>query len=82
MRWKQVQGFQTGDFVKAAIPSGKKAGTYKGRVAVRASGSFNLQTPEGVVQGLSHRHCQRLQRADGYGYSFTPKPEEERAEAA
>ncbi len=24
---------------------------------------------EGVVQGISYRYCQILQRADGYGYS-------------
>jgi len=81
MRRKQVRGFQTGDFVQAEVPAGKKAGVHQGRVAVRVSGSFNLQTPQGVVQGISYRHCRRLQRADGYGYSFTPKPEEKRAEA-
>ena len=26
--------------------------TYQGRVAVRASGSFNIQTPRGVIQGI------------------------------
>nr|UZQ22144.1 HEARO endonuclease [uncultured bacterium] len=70
-RRKHHFGFQTGDMVRAAVPSGKKAGTYTGRVAVRASGSFNIQTPQGVIQGVSHRHCRMLQRADGYGYSWT-----------
>ena len=46
-----------------------RARVHRGRVAVRASGSFNLQTGTEVVQGISHRHCQVLQRADGYGYS-------------
>jgi 5-methylcytosine-specific restriction endonuclease McrA len=81
-RKKSIHGFQTGDRVKAAVPDGKKAGTYTGRVAVRASGSFNIQTPTGVVQGISHRHCKVIQRADGYGYtnmgiqvpSFLPQP--------
>lgn len=82
MRTKQVCGFQTGDFAEADVPSGKKAGSYSGRVAVRATGNFNLQTAQGVVQGISHRHCRLLQRADGYGYSFTGKTEEERARAA
>lgn len=68
MRQKAVQGFQTGDYVKANVPSGKKAGTHTGRVAVRATGSFNIQTPDGVVQGIGWRHCRILQRADGYGY--------------
>lgn len=68
-RQKQAYGFQTGDMVKATIPSGKKAGVHVGRVAIRVSGSFNLQTPQGIVQGVSHRHCRVIQRADGYGYS-------------
>ena len=72
MRQKQVHGFQTGDMVKAIVPSGKKAGTHTGRVAVRASGSFNIQTPNGVVQGIGHRHCRLIQRNDGYGYSIQP----------
>lgn len=69
MRSKRVKGFQTGDIVKAVVPVGKKAGTHTGRVAVRASGSFNIQTAAGVVQGVSHRHCTQVQRNDGYGYS-------------
>lgn len=73
MRQKQVQGFQTGDQVCAHVPRGAKAGVYAGRVAVRASGSFNIQTPQGVIQGISHRHCTLIQRADGYGYSIKPK---------
>ena len=68
-RTKKVKGFQTGDLVRADVPQGKKAGVYRGRVAVRATGSFNLQTGTEVVQGISHRYCHMLQRADGYGYS-------------
>ena len=69
MRQKAVKGFRTGDLVRASVPApSKKAGCYTGRVAVRASGSFNIQTGEAVVQGISHRHCRILQRADGYGY--------------
>ena len=64
-------GFRTGDLVRATLPSGKKSGTHVGRVAVRSSGSFNIRTGSGVVQGISHKHCRLLQRADGYGYSFT-----------
>jgi hypothetical protein len=70
MRQKQVHGFQTGDMVKAVVPGGKKVGTHVGRVAVRASGSFNIQTSQGVVQGIAHRHCSIMQRNDGYGYSI------------
>ena len=66
-RKKNVYGFQTGDLVKASVPKGKKAGTHVGRVAVRASGSFNIQNATSV-QGIAHKHCQLLQRADGYNY--------------
>lgn len=72
-RSKSAFGFQTGDHVRAVVDAGKKAGTHVGRVAVRASGSFNIQTPQGVVQGIHHRHCALIQRADGYGYSVQPK---------
>ena len=68
-RKKTHFGFATGDLVRATVPSGKKAGTHVGRVAVRSSGSFNVRTGSGVVQGISHKHCRLLQRADGYGYS-------------
>lgn len=67
-RTKIVHGFRTGDLVVATVPKGKKMGTHTGRVAVRATGSFNVQTAVGVVQGLHHRHCRLRQRADGYGY--------------
>lgn len=70
MRGKTVKGFRTGDIVKAVVPKGTKAGTHIGRAAVRASGSFNIQTPMGAVQGVSHKHCRMLQRADGYNYNI------------
>ena len=68
-----MQAFQTGDHVRADVPHGKKAGVHTGRVAVRASGSFNVQTSTAVVQGISHRHCTLIQRGDGYAYSLQPK---------
>lgn len=68
-RDKRVHGFQTGDLVHADVSSGKKAGNHTGRVAVRATGYFNLQTATGVVQGIAHRHCRLVQRSDGYGYT-------------
>lgn len=67
-RQKGHFGFQTGDLVRAFVPSGKKAGIHTGRVAVRATGSFNITTTAGTVQGISHKHCTALQRGDGYGY--------------
>lgn len=69
-RHKRHFGFQTGDMVRARVPTGKKAGTHIGRVAIRASGSFNIQTAGSVVEGISHHHCQLLQRTDGYRYSI------------
>ncbi len=77
MRQKSVHGFQTGDRVRAVVPSGKKTGEYTGRVAVRASGSFNIQTPQGVVQGIHHRHCRLLQRGDGYDYHLVAQLKKE-----
>ncbi|MHB1943465.1 MAG: RNA-guided endonuclease IscB, partial [Acidiferrobacteraceae bacterium] len=74
-REKRIKGFQTGDRVSAHVLKGKKAGSYIGRVAVRATGSFNIQTGQGVVQGLSHRCCKVIQRADGYGDSIVAKME-------
>lgn len=71
-RQKRIQGFATGDLVRAEVPTGKKAGIHIGRVAVRASGSFNIQTGSAVVQGISYKHCRLIQRGDGYGYSLMP----------
>jgi hypothetical protein len=68
LRKKQVHGFQTGDMVIASVPSGKKQGHHRGRVAIRASGSFNIQTTEGVVQGINSKHCRLLQGNNGYHY--------------
>lgn len=71
MRNKSVKGFRTGDFVCADVPAGKKIGIHIGRVAIRKTGSFNIQVGGGiVVQGISHKRCRLLQRADGYGYSW------------
>ena len=61
-------GFKTGDLVRAVVPSGKKAGTYTGRVLIRASGSFDIQTKAGRVQGINARYCHALHRSDGYSY--------------
>jgi hypothetical protein len=71
-RRKRHFGFATGDLVRAVVPAGKHAGVHVGRVAVRASGSFDLQTATGGRQGISYRHCTRLQRNDGYGYAVAP----------
>ena len=73
MRAKTAFGFQTGDLVRAVVTTGKKAGAYLGRVAIRASGSFNIQTATGLVQGVHHRFCTLIQRADGYGDALTKR---------
>ena len=63
-------GFRTGDIVRAVVTKGKKIGTYLGRVATRASGSFNISTKNRLVQGISHKYCQIVQGKDGYQYAF------------
>jgi 5-methylcytosine-specific restriction endonuclease McrA len=62
-------GFQTGDIVRAVVETGKKIGTYIGRIATRATGSFNISTTNGLVQGISHKYCKPIHKKDGYGYS-------------
>ena len=66
---KTVHGFKTGDMVKAVVQTGKKTGTHTGRVAVRATGSFNIKTEAGTIQGISWKYCSMLHRADGYCYN-------------
>jgi 5-methylcytosine-specific restriction endonuclease McrA len=63
-------GFQTGDIVKAIVKTGKKVGTYIGKVAIRSSGSFNISTKNGLVQGISHRFCKLIHAKDGYSYVY------------
>ena len=67
---KSVEGFQTGDMVKAIVPKGLKKGEHLGRVAVRSSGSFDIKTKNGWVQGIGHKYCHLIQRGDGYLYNY------------
>jgi hypothetical protein len=62
---KRVHGFQTGDMVKAIVPSGKKKGTHVGAVAIRAIGSFRV----GKTDGINWRYCKKLHALDGYAYT-------------
>lgn len=62
-------GFQTGDIVRAFVATGKKIGNYVGKVAIRSSGSFNISTKNGLVQGISHKFCKRIHAKDGYSYA-------------
>jgi len=64
---KRVQGFQTGDLVRAVVTGGTKAGTYVGKVAVRTRGIFNITTALGLVTDIHHRFCGC--RATLLGYS-------------
>ena len=67
---KSVRGFQTGDMVKAIVLSGLKQGVYLGKVAVRSSGYFNIQTKTKTIQGIGHQYCHIIQRSDGYSYNY------------
>ena len=60
---KRYFGFQTGDLVRATVPSGKYAGSHVGRIAVRARPSFKLGGFD-----VHPKHLTLLQRADGYSY--------------
>jgi hypothetical protein len=62
------KGFKTGDIVKAIVTEGKRIGVYVGRVAARATGSFNITTKSGTIQGIGHQYCRALHRSDGYSY--------------
>ncbi len=61
-------GFQTGDIVKAIVTKGKKVGEYIGRIATRATGSFNISTKDSLVEGISHKYCKTIHKKDGYSY--------------
>ena len=50
-RSKSAFGFQTADLVWAVGTTGKKVDAYLGRVAIGASGNFNIQTGNRLVQG-------------------------------
>lgn len=67
---KSVKGFQTGDIVKAVVTKGLKVGKYLGKVAVRSTGQFDVQTKTQIVEGIWHKHCHLIQRGDGYLYNY------------
>ena len=68
VRQKLFFGFSTGDYCKADVKNGKKAGAYVGRVLCRKKGSFDINTKQGRIQGLNHKWFTILQRSDGYEY--------------
>jgi 5-methylcytosine-specific restriction endonuclease McrA len=67
LRQKRHFGFQTGNIVKAIVPTGKYAGTYVGRVACRATGQFDIATLASKVT-VSHKYLKTLHHSDGYTY--------------
>ena len=66
---KSVEGFQTGDIVKAIIPKGLKKGEYFGRVIIKSSGRFKIAYNNCIVDGIGYKYCRLIQRGDGYSYS-------------
>ncbi len=68
-RCKSFFGFQTGDMVRAVLPTGKFAGTHVGRLTVRASGVFEIITPTGKVSPVRYKYCKATHRNDGYVYA-------------
>ncbi|MFB6553519.1 RNA-guided endonuclease IscB [Streptomyces sp. NPDC056405] len=76
-RVKQHFGYVTGDLVHAVVPSGKCAGTWTGRVSVRARGQHSIATPAGRIN-VFHGHLRLLQRSDGYAYGTRVEPVRQR----
>jgi hypothetical protein len=70
-RCKTFFGFQTGEMVRAILPTGKFAGTHVGRLIVRESGVFEMKTPMGKVSPVRHKYCKSIHRNDGYMYAFS-----------
>ena len=67
---KLVEGFQTGDIVKAVVSNRLKAVEYLGRVAVRSTGRLNIKTKSGLTKDIGYKYCRLIQRGDGYSYKY------------
>jgi 5-methylcytosine-specific restriction endonuclease McrA len=65
---KKHFGFETGDIVRAVVPSGKNAGIYVGRVTVRNRPGFVVTTSAGRIE-VHAKYLSVIQRRDGYAYS-------------
>lgn len=63
-RAKKFMGFQTGDIVKAIVPSGKTVGEHIGRIAIRFRPSFHLNGID-----VHPKYLTLLHQADGYDYT-------------
>lgn len=56
----------------AVVPSGATKGTYHGKVAIRANGYLTSGIARGTIQGSKHSHFKRIQKSDGYSYTYLP----------
>ena len=56
--------------VKAIVPKGLKKGVYLGKVAIRSTGRFDIQTKTKTIEGIGHKYCHIVQRGDGYSYNY------------
>jgi 5-methylcytosine-specific restriction endonuclease McrA len=65
----RVQGFRTGDMVRAVVTRGKRMGTYVGRVGIKSDGYFKITGSHGMVEGIHARYCSPIHRNDGYSYT-------------
>ncbi len=68
-RVSQVHGFRTGDVVVAVVRRGKHRGIHLGRIALRASGWFQIGSA-----AVPWKCCRVVQRNDGYGYALQNLP--------
>jgi 5-methylcytosine-specific restriction endonuclease McrA len=66
---KFFMNFQTGDLVKADVLTGKYAGTYTGRIAIRFKPSFKLTTG-GKNFDVHPKYLKTIHKADGYEYTY------------
>ena len=64
---KFFMDFQTGDLVNANVLTGKYAGTYRGRIAIRFKPSFKLTTG-GKSFDVHPKYLKTIHKADGYEY--------------
>ena len=65
---KFFMGFQTGDLVNAHVLTGKYAGNYTGRIAIRFKPSFKLTTA-GKSFDVHPKYLRTIHKADGYEYT-------------
>jgi 5-methylcytosine-specific restriction endonuclease McrA len=71
-RAKTFQGWRTGDIAEAVVPTGKYAGTFTGRVAIRHRPCFRVGRAD-----VHPKHLRRIQRSDGYDYGGAAPPSPE-----